>query len=75
MRELTAAEIQAVSGGSWSIDAESATFTGAVMGGVRQVLRGARIGAVLGPQGALGGAILGGLAFGVGRAYSDFRSS
>lgn len=75
MRELTAAEIQAVSGGSWSIDAESAMVGGAVGGASAQILNGARIGAVLGPKGALGGAIIVGMAWGVANAYSQFRES
>lgn len=75
MRELTTAEVQLVSGGSMSIDAESAMVGGAVAGGASQILRGARIGAVLGPKGALGGAIIAGMSWGMASMYSQFRRS
>jgi len=74
MRELTASEIQIVTGGS-TVSGEAAVIGGAVGGALTQIARGARIGAALGPKGALGGAIIAGTTWGVVNAYSYFRDS
>ncbi|MEX1198029.1 MAG: hypothetical protein WEB57_09230 [Pseudohongiellaceae bacterium] len=75
MRELTATEVTMVSGGSFSVEAEQAVVGGAAAGALTQAAKGARIGSVLGPKGAVGGAIIGGLAYGITSAYSQFRNS
>jgi len=75
MRELTAEEITLVSGGGFLDSAEEAMVGGGAAAALTQAARGARIGAILGPQGAIGGAIIGGLAYGITSAYSQFRDS
>ncbi|MGM0632010.1 MAG: hypothetical protein ACQETO_02430 [Pseudomonadota bacterium] len=75
MRELTTAEISMVSGGNLPVSGEAAMVGGAVAGAANQAMRGARIGAILGPKGAMAGAIIGGLSWGVTNAYTQFRES
>jgi hypothetical protein len=75
MRELTATEITMVSGGGFLDSVEDAIVGGAAAAALTQAARGARIGSIFGPQGAVGGAIIGGLAYGITSAYSQFRDS
>ena len=75
MRELTSQEVLAVSGGNMQIEAEVAVVVGGTAGALTQMANGARIGAVLGPKGALGGAIIGGLAYSVGSLWYGMRDS
>lgn len=72
MRELSIKEVEAVSGGSF-IDLETAVIGGGVAGAASQMAKGARMGLVLGPKGAVGGAVIGGLAYSVTHVYRSFR--
>jgi len=70
MRELNMNEIEQVSGG-WRDYGQVATV-GGVGGYMNALAKGARLGAALGPKGALGGAIITTTAYGVGRLIWDW---